>query len=140
VPALYRDEEWQVPKRQLDREVLNQLRSRRVRPEENRALAACAAFRGDVLIVESEHDTFVPHETIMSYRAAFHSTHSLTHRIIDGADHALSNERCQEAYTSILVNWATEMVIGARLDEKSAAGFRGVDEGEEPGRGAAQSS
>ncbi|RCL60875.1 MAG: alpha/beta fold hydrolase [Pseudomonas sp.] len=140
VPALYRDEDWNLPKRQLDRDVLNQLRSRRVLPEENRALAACSAFRGDVLIVESQHDTFVPHETIMSYRAAFHRTQSLTHRIIEGADHALSNERCQEAYTSILVNWATEMVIGARLDEKSAAGFRGVDEGEEPGRGAAQSS
>ncbi|HAG79073.1 MAG TPA: alpha/beta hydrolase, partial [Pseudomonas sp.] len=83
---------------------------------------------GDVLIVESEHDTFVPHETIMSYRAAFHGTHSLTHRIIDGADHALSNERCQEAYTSILVNWATEMIIGARLDEKSPEGFKAVDE------------
>lgn len=128
VPALYRDEEWQVPKRQLDRDILNQLRSRRVLADENRALAACAAFRGDVLIVESEHDAFVPHETIMSYRAAFHGTHSLTHRIIDGADHALSNERCQEAYTSILVNWATEMIIGARLDEKSPEGFKAVDE------------
>ena len=27
-----------------------------VRPEESRALRACAAFTGDVLIVESEHD------------------------------------------------------------------------------------
>ncbi|MNJ61928.1 hypothetical protein D3C77_577410 [compost metagenome] len=63
----------------------------------------------------------------MSYRAAFQRTHSLTHRIIDGADHALSSERCQEAYTSILVDWATEMVIGARLDERAHAGFRPVD-------------
>ncbi|MBE7372959.1 alpha/beta hydrolase family protein [Pseudomonas lopnurensis] len=118
VPALYLDEDWRLPKRELNREALNRLRSSRVRPEANRALSACAAFHGDVLIVESEHDSFVPHETIMSYRAAFHSTHSLTHRIIDGADHALSGERCQEAYTSILVNWTTEMVIGARLDDK----------------------
>ncbi|MGE4405244.1 alpha/beta hydrolase family protein [Pseudomonas sp.] len=122
VPALYLDEDWSLPKRQLDREALNRLRSSRVRPEENRVLAACAAFHGDVLIVESEHDSFVPHETIMSYRAAFQRTHSLTHRIIDGADHALSSERCQEAYTSILVNWATEMIIGARLGNKTAAG------------------
>ncbi|EWC42959.1 alpha/beta fold hydrolase [Pseudomonas stutzeri] len=128
VPALYRDDDWDLPKRQLDRLVLNQLRSRRVMPEENRALAACAAFRGDVLIVESQHDSFVPHETIMSYRAAFQNTHSLTHRIIDGADHALSGEHCQKAYTTILVDWATEMVIGARLEEKSGAGFKAVDE------------
>jgi len=45
----------------------------------------------------------------------------------------LSNERCQEGYTSILVNWATEMIVGARLDEKSAMGFKNVDEGEATG-------
>lgn len=127
VPALYCDDDWDMPKRQLDRDTLNRLRRRHVLAEENRALAACAAFRGDVLIVESEDDSYVPHETIMSYRAAFQRTHSLTHRIIDGADHALSSERCQEAYTTILVDWATEMVIGARLDERAHAGFRPVD-------------
>lgn len=118
VPALYRDEDWAMPKRQLDREVLNRLRSSRVSPDANRALAACAAFKGDVLIVESEQDSFVPHETIMSYRAAFQQTHSLTHRIIVGADHALSDEGCQRAYTDILVSWATEMVVGGRLNSR----------------------
>lgn len=118
VPALYRDEDWEMPKRQLDRDVLNRLRRSRVRPEDNRALEACAAFTGDVLIVESEQDSFVPHETIMSYRAAFQRTHSLTHRIILGADHALSDESCQRAYTDILVSWATEMVVGGRLNSR----------------------
>lgn len=115
VPALYRDDDWMVPKRQLDRDTLNQLRGRRVTPEENRALAACAKFRGDVLLVESEFDHLVPHATIMSYRAAFHQTHSLTHRIILGADHGLTSESCQKTYTDILVGWATEMVVGGRL-------------------------
>lgn len=118
VPALYRDEDWAMPKRQLDRDVLNRLRNSRVSPDANRALAACAAFKGDVLIVESEQDSFVPHETIMSYRAAFQQTHSLTHRIIVGADHALSDEGCQRAYTDILVSWATEMVVGGRLNSR----------------------
>ncbi|KJH80324.1 MULTISPECIES: alpha/beta hydrolase family protein [Pseudomonadaceae] len=121
VPALYGDDDWAMPKRQLDRDTLNQLRGRRVAPEENRALAACAEFRGDVLIVESEHDHLVPHSTIMSYRAAFQQTHSLTHRIILGADHALANESCQKAYTDILVNWATEMVVGSRIDQQHGA-------------------
>lgn len=121
VPALYGDDDWAVPKRQLDRNLLNQLRGRRVVPEENRALAACAEFLGDVLIVESEHDHLVPHSTIMSYRAAFQQTHSLTHRIILGADHGLTNENCQKAYTDILVKWATEMVVGARIDHQHDA-------------------
>jgi len=121
VPALYSDDDWMVPKRQLNRDLLNQLRGRRVVAEENRALAACASFHGDVLIVESEHDHLVPHTTIMNYRAAFHQTHSLTHRIILGADHALTSDCCQKVYTDILVKWATEMVVGARLDQQEGA-------------------
>ncbi len=119
VPSLYRDAEWKLPKRQLNREDLAVYRGAPVTPEENRALAACAAFRGDVLIVESEHDHLVPHATIMSYRAAFRNSHSLTHRVVDGADHALSEKACQQAYTSILISWITEMVVGARVGAKS---------------------
>ena len=36
----------------------------------------------------------------MNYRSSFQA-HSMTHRIIDGADHGLSTERCQQAYTNI---------------------------------------
>lgn len=115
VPALYRDDEWFMPKNQLNRDVLRAYRSGHVEPEGNRALTACAGFQGDVLIVESEHDDFVPHSTIMSYRAAFRRAHSLTHRIVDGADHALTDKQAQRAYTALLVNWITEMVMGARV-------------------------
>src|SRR5690606_15405446 len=118
VPSLYRDAQWTVPKRQLNREDLAVYRGAPVTPEENRALAACAAFTGDVLIVESEHDHLVPHATIMSYRAAFRNSHSLTHRVVDEADHALSKKASQEAYTSILVSWITEMVVGARVGKR----------------------
>ncbi|MGE8639801.1 MAG: alpha/beta hydrolase family protein, partial [Achromobacter sp.] len=115
VPALYLDDEWLLPKNQLNRETLRAYRNSYVPPESNRALKACADFAGDVLIVEAEHDTFIPHSTIMSYRSAFRRSHSLTHRIIDGADHALTEKTAQRAYTSILVNWVTEMVTGARI-------------------------
>lgn len=119
VPALYWDGQWQVPKQQLDRPRLMQYRQTRLGPEDNRALAACAAFEGDVLIVESEHDEHVPHTTIMNYRSSFQRAHSMTHRIIDGADHALSSERCQQAYTSILTGWIGEMIIGDRIGHLS---------------------
>ena len=115
VPALYRDEQWDTPKRKLDREDLARYRSQFVPATENRALNACLQFRGDVLLVESEHDHLVPHATIMSYRAAFQNAHSMTHRVIDHADHALTDKTAQQAYTSILVNWITEMVVGARV-------------------------
>jgi pimeloyl-ACP methyl ester carboxylesterase len=114
VPALYKDEEWHVAKRQLDKEVLAAYRRNPVCAEENRALRACAEFKSDVLIVESEHDDLVPHDTIISYLFAFRNAHSLSYRVIDGADHALSEPNCQQAYSSILVSWLTEMVLGSR--------------------------
>lgn len=115
VPSLYRDEQWDTPKRKLDRADLARYRSAFVPAAQNRALAACMQFRGDVLLVESENDHLVPRSTIMSYRAAFQHAHSLTHRVIDGADHGLTDKAAQQAYTSILVNWITEMVVGARV-------------------------
>ncbi|WP_327440167.1 alpha/beta hydrolase family protein [Pseudomonas donghuensis] len=116
VPALYWDTEWDVPKQALNRQRLSDYRQRALGPADNRALGVCAEFAGDVLLVESEQDDFVPHSTLMSYRSAFVSAHSLTHRIVDGADHALSSDRSQKAYSSILSTWISEMVIGARLD------------------------
>jgi pimeloyl-ACP methyl ester carboxylesterase len=90
VPALYQDGDWDVPKYKLNRDALMAFRHTQVAPEGNRALAACSAFRGDVLIVESEHDALVPHAVIKNYLAACAQAQSLTYRTIAGADHALS--------------------------------------------------
>lgn len=114
VPALYRDEGWDEPKRSLPRAQLDAYRSRVLAPDDNRALRACSDFRGDVLIVESGHDHLVPHPAIVSYRNAFRRSHSVTYRVIDEADHALSSPDCQRAYSSMLLGWTTEMVFGAR--------------------------
>jgi pimeloyl-ACP methyl ester carboxylesterase len=113
-PALYRDEDWASPKRRLDRDELAAYRRRPLEPEANRALRACAAFAGDVLVVESERDEVVPHPAVANYLAAFGKARSLTYRVIAGADHALSEAAWQDAYTALLVDWATEMVLGAR--------------------------
>jgi uncharacterized protein len=114
VPALYKDEDWALPKQQLKKYGLAAYRRLAISPDENRALGACAAFEGDVLIVESEHDDIIPHPVIANYMAAFEKAHSLTYRVIEGADHGLSEEPWQQAFTTLLVNWATEMVLGAR--------------------------
>ncbi len=114
VPALYKDEDWAVPKQQLDKGELAAYRRDLIAAEDNRALRACSAFGGDVLLVESEHDDTVPHPVIANYRAAFANARSMTYRMIEGADHGLSEEPWQQAYTSLLVSWATEMVLGAR--------------------------
>lgn len=114
VPALYRDSSWDFIKARLDRDDLNRYRSQYVTPDANNALSACADFKGDVLVVESEFDHLVPHTTISNYVSAFRCAKSLTYRVVKGADHALSEERDREAYSSLLVRWIKEMVIGAR--------------------------
>ncbi|CAM3310134.1 alpha/beta hydrolase [Pseudomonas floridensis] len=115
VPALYWDADWDMPKQELDRDRLAHYRRSAVTAADNRALAACKEFRGDVLLIESERDDYVPHATLMSYRGAFELAHSLTYRLVDGADHALSSDISQSVYSSMLTNWISEMVIGARL-------------------------
>lgn len=115
VPALYWDADWNMPKQELDRDRLAHYRRSAVTAADNRALAACKEFRGDVLLIESERDDYVPHATLMSYRTAFELAHSLTYRLVDGADHALSSDISQSVYSSMLTNWISEMVIGARL-------------------------
>jgi hypothetical protein len=117
-PALYKDSGWDLPKLRLnDDPDLAAYRRRPVNWESNRALRACAAFCGDVLIVESEHDDVVPHPVITNYIAAFIRARSLTTRVIASADHGLSNQEWQHVYTSFLIDWLTEMVGGARRDE-----------------------
>ncbi|MES2530087.1 MAG: alpha/beta fold hydrolase [Pseudomonadota bacterium] len=114
VPALYRDEEWNVPKGKLSREDLAAYRLGFIDPETNRALQACAEFRGDALIVESEFDKTVPHPVIANYLGAFRRVRSVTYRVISGADHALSNDDWRHSYGMLLTAWMTEMTMGAR--------------------------
>jgi len=121
VPALYIDTGWELPKLQLhiDQD-LRAYRRNFVATATNRALRACAAFKGDALLVESEHDDLVPAEVIKSYRAALTQTRSLTYRCIAGADHGLSDETSQRVYTGHLVQWLSEMLPDARRDRGTA--------------------
>lgn len=131
-PALYRDEDWDVPKQQLaQRQQLARYRRERMPAGANRALRACRAYGGDVLIVESEHDRIVPRPTLLNYRAALQGTRSTCYRTIAGADHALSDACSRNAYVAILVDWMKARMVeqGARevapswdMDESADAG------------------
>jgi hypothetical protein len=114
-PALYKDGQWEAPKLELHVDAdLPAYRRRRVAWQDNRALRACAAYAGDVLIVEAEHDDVVPHPVIENYIAAFGQVKSLTSRRIGEADHAFSQERAQKDYTDALFRWLSEMIVGGR--------------------------
>lgn len=122
VPALYKDSEWRLPKLRLRREqALETYRLQPVNADESNALRVCREFTGDVLIVESEHDAVIPHQVIVNYREACVGAKSLTYRLMEGADHGLSNEKWHRAYTAILVNWFNEIVLGKKPPAPSGA-------------------
>jgi dienelactone hydrolase len=114
-PALYMESGWQSPKLQLHRDQdLRSYRGSLVPASDNRALKACQAFGGDMLIVQSENDAIIPKATIASYREAATKARSLTWRCLAGADHGLTNPADQHAYSTVLVGWLKEMIGGAR--------------------------
>jgi uncharacterized protein len=121
-PALYKDSEWRLPKLQLRREqALEEYRLQSVTPDESNALRVCREFTGDVLIVESENDTVIPRQVIVNYREACIHAKSLTYRLMEGADHGLSNEAWHGAYTALLVNWFNEFVFSKKVPEATGA-------------------
>jgi dipeptidyl aminopeptidase/acylaminoacyl peptidase len=113
-PALYRDENWNMPKGELDRRDLNVYRRTVIQPQENRALCACAEFKGDALVIESEVDQTVPHEAVQNYVNALKNVRSVTYRVLSDADHALSTDDMRQSYGLQLVGWMTEMLLGAK--------------------------
>jgi len=117
VPALYIDSGWELPKLQLHKDQnLHVYRRSFVPADTNRALRACAEFLGDVLLVESERDDIIPHTVITSYREACVLARSLTYRTIPGADHGLTDDTSQHAYTALLTQWLGEMLPSVRRD------------------------
>jgi len=109
-PALYMDDDFDRPKRELNLDPkLGAYRRRRLPPSANRALDAASRFEGDVLIVESEHDTVIPHQVIANYVRAFESpAASLRHETLAGADHGLSREVWRRAWGAVLVDWVAK--------------------------------
>jgi len=116
-PAIYPDGNWSLPKIKLHADSnLTVYRSRIVGSQDNRALRACATFRGDVLIVSSEYDTVVPRPVSESYVGACSGARSLSRKIIAHADHGLSEESWRREYRSILQEWAKATVACGKQD------------------------
>jgi hypothetical protein len=110
-PAMYKDEDFDRPKRQLNLDPdLPAYRGQRLTPSDNMVLAAASRFEGDVLVVESEHDTVIPRPVIENYVRAFGAAASVRHEVMAGADHALNTEASRRAWGALLLGWLLERV------------------------------
>jgi pimeloyl-ACP methyl ester carboxylesterase len=124
-PALYKDVDFDRPKRQLNLDAdLPAYRRRSLDSNENRVLTSASRFEGDVLIVESQTDTIIPAQVIDNYGRAFTAARSVSHRVLAQADHALSRESWRQAYGRILLSWFEERLRSASASSAIALGVR----------------
>lgn len=116
-PALYRDEDLQIPKARTTRQGLMRFRRSVLLPNQSLALRAALGVRGDVLVIEAGRDRLVPPQQIRNYLNAFLSARSLTHVVIRDADHALSRAPWRQTAIDTLTGW---------IQQKSEVGSRAV--------------
>lgn len=72
---------------------------------ETYALDALAHFSGDVLIIESEKDDIVPHETIQNYIHAIQDKDKLSHIVIKNAPHSIKDGPFKNETERVLSAW-----------------------------------
>ncbi|GAB3505290.1 alpha/beta hydrolase family protein [Pseudoxanthomonas daejeonensis] len=114
VPALYPDQWWDRSKESLDDAGLAAYRHSRRDRDTDQALAACAAFEGEVLLVWSGHDELLPEGVSGSFQVAFPRAQALTVRKIRNADHGLSGGRSRSEYRSLLGAWLGSALAARR--------------------------
>jgi dipeptidyl aminopeptidase/acylaminoacyl peptidase len=119
-PAIYADEDWDTPKEMLDKADMARYRQLPLNPSDNKALTAAARFSGDVLIVASECDDVVPEPVVSNFLSAFGSSRTVSHRILPGADHALSKMRWRKAYHRLARTWLQD-AMASQAPRKPAA-------------------
>ena len=103
-PALYRDEDLDIPKAEIKRRGLMAFRRRQLSPADCAGLHAAASVQAHVLLIEAEHDRVVPRQQIRNYLKAFQRASSVAHRVIRGANHAMTPEHYRVAVRT-LVDW-----------------------------------
>ena len=104
-PALYRDQDLEVPKAEIKRRGLMAFRRRLLTPAHCMGLRSAAAVRANVLLIEAERDRVIPHQEVRNYLNAFRRARSLTHKVIRGADHAMSREEWFGAAVGVFLDW-----------------------------------
>lgn len=75
------------------------------KPQETFALAAVHNFNGEILIIESEKDDKVPHQTIQNYINAAKDKTKLTHIVIKDAPHSIKEGPFRNKVEKILADW-----------------------------------
>lgn len=111
VPASYPDEGYNEPKVAQSEEGQQETwRFKKLDYTQNHAFQTLHDFKGNVQIVEADHDEIVPHQAVQNYADAVSDKLKLTHDILKDAPHRLENQRLQSDYVRLLTTWAQKQV------------------------------
>lgn len=104
-PALYKDEDINIPTDKLIKEDIKSYRQSKIRPKDNLALKAISCFKRKLLIVQSENDEVVPQQTIKNYLKAKNPQADYASQVIKEADHPLTLKKWKKEFIDILKEW-----------------------------------
>lgn len=106
-PANYPDENFNLSDFRLssDKEKMLAWRKMILKPGETSSMRALQNFSGDTLIVESENDEMIPHETIENYLYSAEDKKRITHIIMPQTSHRLQNDAQKKEYFDIFYKW-----------------------------------
>ena len=102
VPALYPNEGEDLPATLFNRDDPSIKKS--IDAKHNKTLTTLSEFRGNVLLVESENDEQVPHQTIQNYLDAANKQH-ITHIVMQNTSHSLGTDVKRKEFTNIVLDW-----------------------------------
>jgi pimeloyl-ACP methyl ester carboxylesterase len=73
-------------------------------------LGTLSDFGGPVLILESEHDEVIPHETIEAYLRACRQP---KYEVIPNTGHVLVTEKSKEIFVKAIIDWFNPTAVPA---------------------------
>jgi uncharacterized protein len=112
VPAYVPDESFNLPHINFAKKPeIVEWRSKVLLPDALLPLRSVGNFEGNILIVESENDTLIPHQTILNYINAVTNKTKLTYILMKGANHNISRDPIKvKEYCVILSKWFKDIV------------------------------
>jgi len=113
VPADYPNEVFDKAKMQNSGSNNSELVEWRKQPKKSHetfALQAISHYVGEVLVIEAEKDTIVPHETIVNYLNSMKKAKQVTHIIMKDSPHSISPGRFRDEYEQILIDWFKDKI------------------------------
>ncbi|MBM3256723.1 MAG: alpha/beta fold hydrolase [Candidatus Liptonbacteria bacterium] len=106
VPADYPDEGFETPDVEKAEKEMGTWLAQAKEWKETKTLRALHEFRGKVLLIESEKDEEIPHQTIENFKAAVEEEGQLTYVLMKDAPHSLRDKpELQRELEKIVVDW-----------------------------------